>query len=623
MYGAIIGTPRRSPASVGHERAAMAAICALALLCCVLGLAARPSASTHEGFANELLDLLRVATTAALSITLLLGPGLAWRRRRQSRLDLAFVPLPGLALLVATGGLTWLLAVEVSAQLVSALVLVPVLTLLLADVVRAAPEEVLAPEERRVLAVVGCVLAIGIAHALWSVGPSGELYSGTVSRTLETGDRPDSRISFHVVQLVAHGDGPYSPQAGRYFFPFNFSTRGPVAGIASAPIVLVSGGRPPTGLPNQPWAPFDAQGFMAYRLAMMAAACTVFLSLWTLTRRLAGRRAAYLAVLLAATTPFLVHEVWFTWPKPLAASFVLLAAVCLIGRRPLAAGVLAGTGYLVHPMALLSYPALGLLALWPLTGARLRRPRVRQATLWAVGAAAFVLAWRLVNGSHYTQDDFVNYLTSANGVNHVSLGAWTSSRLVSLGNTLVPLFLPLFHSDDPHINVFGGTSPAVIHFFFQYWTGLPFGAAIVFFPLLLFGLWRAARRWPWPFFLAVLLPFLVFAIYWGSFTTGLLREGLQTWVVTLFAVLAVEQKAEGFAWLRSRPIRGLLAFRSAEVFAVAVIPTLATRHRVIGSDFILTDVLALLALAAACVLLALLVWRTHRPEARQRPAADT
>ena len=66
---------------------------------------------------------------------------------------------------------------------------------------------------------------------------------------------------------------------------------------------------------------------------MMAFACTAFLSTWTLTLRLAGRGAARFAVLLAATTLFLVHEVWFTWPKMLAASFVVLAAVAVLGRR--------------------------------------------------------------------------------------------------------------------------------------------------------------------------------------------------------------------------------------------------------------------------------------------------
>ena len=594
---------------VGPERAAIVAICALALLACVLGVAARPSGSTHEGLANGLLDLLRIASTASLVITVLLGPGLAWRTWRQGTFDLAFVPLPGLALLAATGGLTWILAGDVSPRLVSAVVLIPVVALLLAAVLRAGPGEILAPGEHRLLGIVGCVLGIAIALSLWSVGPSGELYSGTISRTLEAGDRPDSRISFHVVQLVANGDGPYSTQAGSLFYPFNFSTRGALAGVASAPVVLVAGGKPPRGLPNQPWAPFDAEGFMAYRLAMMAFACTVFLSLWTLTRRLAGRRAAYLALLLAATTPFLVHEVWFTWPKLLAASFVLLAAACVIERRPVAGGLLAGVGYLAHPMALLSYPALGLIALWPLTGARLRRPQIGQGLLWAAGAAVFPIAWRLANGSHYTQDDFLQFLTSANGVHHAPLGDWISSRLVSLGSTLVPLFLPIFHPGDPHINVFGGTSPGVIHFFFQYWTGVPFGVAIVFLPLLLLGLWRAAVRWPWAVFVTVLLPFLIFTVYWGSITTGLLREGLQTWVVTLFAVLAVEQRAEGFAWLRSDPIRGLLALRTVEVLALALVPVLATRHRLLDSHFALIDVCALLALITLCALLARSIWR--------------
>jgi hypothetical protein len=124
------------------------------------------------------------------------------------------------------------------------------------------------------------------------------------------------------------------------------------------------------------WTPFDAQGFMAYRLAMMTFASTSFLSVWALTRRLAGERAAWLAVLLGVTTPFLVHEIWFTWPKLLAASFVLMAALRLLDRRWISAGVFVGVGYLVHPLVLLSIPALLLLALWPLRGMELLRPRI-------------------------------------------------------------------------------------------------------------------------------------------------------------------------------------------------------------------------------------------------------
>jgi hypothetical protein len=605
---------------IDRERAAMLGVCVLALLACVLGATAPPSAHPHESPGQQALDMVRVVSTAALAATLILGPGIVWRARRGwRRVDLGFVPLPGLALLAVTGGLAWALAGEVAPRLVCFLALIPVLVWLLGSVLRMEAGAMLQAEERRVLLVVGCVLGLAVARAMWSLGPSGELYAGAVSRTLEVGDRSDSRISFHVVQLVTHGTAPFSALGRAYFFPYDFSSRGPLSGIASAPVVLLAGGRPPTGLPNQAWAPFDQQGFMAYRLAMMAFASTAFLSLWTLTRHLGGRTAARLALLLAATTPFLVHEVWFTWPKLLAASFVLLAFASVIAGRPLLAGVLIGIGYLVHPVALLFLPPLALLALWPLVGARLRRPRLKQALLVAAGAAVFLVSWRLVNGSHYSQSDFLDYLTAAGSQTHsylpihVTLGTWLSDRLESVGNTLVPMELFLFSADAPQINVFGGSSPGVIHFFFQYWGSLPFGIGILFFPLALLSLWRACRRWTWAVVVTVVLPFVGFAVYWGSFNTGMLREGLQPWILMLIAVIALEQRHEGFAWLRSPATRAILALRSAEVLAVAMVPTLATRHRLLDQHFALTDTVALLAMVAFCGCLGALVWSERGP----------
>ena len=127
----------------------------------------------------------------------------------------------------------------------------------------------------------GCALGIAIGRALWALGPLYELYGGMVSRTLEVGGRSDSRIPFVIVQLVANGAGPFSKLAAAYLNPFDFSSRGPLAGLASTPIVLARGGRPPVDLPNQPWMPFDPQGFMAFRIAMMTFAATSLLSLWT------------------------------------------------------------------------------------------------------------------------------------------------------------------------------------------------------------------------------------------------------------------------------------------------------------------------------------------------------
>lgn len=591
----------------------MLALWALAAAACLLGVFAKPPESVVGSRSGQLLDLIRLCCGTALVLVVLLGPGIVLRALLDRRdVGLGFLPLPGLALLIATGGLAWLLADSSGAAAISLAILAPVLLALLAGIVRAEPEGMLEPEERRALIAVGALLGLAISRALWSLGPEGELFAGQISRTFEVGSRPDSRIPFHVVQLVAHGTAPYSELGSSYFSPYNFSSRGPLAGIAEAPLVLSAGGRSPTTMPDQGWSPFDAQGFMAFRLAAMTLSCTALLSLWTLVRRLAGARAAQLAVLLAATAPVLLHEVWFTWPKLLAASFVLLAAVCLIDGRALRAGLLVGVGYLIHPMALLSVPALLLIALWPLVGARFPRPRLKPGVLLLLGIGAFALLWKIVNGDHFQQDGFLSYVTEAGpGIKATPWGdpgTWFSHRLESLGNTVVPMMLAGFHGDNPSINLFGGESTPLVHIFFQYWNTLPFGVAIVFFPLLLISLWRAWRRWKWPVTVAVLVPFLTFLVYWGSYTTGMLPEGLQTWVLTLFAVVAIQQWAAGFPWLRATPIRVLLVLRALELLAAATVTTVVASGQLVSAQYELTDAVALLGIVGFSAALAALVW---------------
>lgn len=594
---------------------ALLALLALAAIGLLLGVVEPPAAGVHGGRGEQLLDLLRTLGTAALAIAVLLGPGVIWKATAppDRPVGLAFIALPGLLLLFGIGLLAWLLGGSVAPRDTCLAVVAPVLAALIFAALAGSGEDVFEPEERRTLLVVGCVLGLAIARALWSLGPEGELYGGTISRSLEVGDRSDSRISFILPQLVAHHAGPYSGFATTMFFPYNFSSRGPVPGLASTPVVLLAGGHPPEGFPEEPWAPFDYGGFAAYRIAMMTFACTAFLALWDLTRRLLGTAAARLALLLAATTPFLVHEVWFTWPKMLAAALILAAAICVIERRPFAAGLLAGLGYLMHPVALLSLPVLGLLALWPLRGAIWNRPRIMQGVGLVAGLAVFVLAWRLYNGSHYDQKQFVEYFRNAGLDLRPTIPHWFHYRLDSLGNTVVPLLLPLGSTQSPSINVVGGTSPGVVHFFFQYWNTVPFGMAIVFLPMLLVGLWRALRRWPWATTATVLIPFFLFVVYWGSSTAGLMREGLQAWALTVVIVLACEQAASGFGWLRSTPARVVLVLRAVEVFAVAAVPTMATRHEVVTGLYPVTDSVAFLAILAFPTLLGVLVWRLRPP----------
>lgn len=597
-----------------RERIVLLAVLALAALGALLGLVAEPAAGVHGGLREQALDLLHVLGTVALVLALLLGPGTAWRAlgERGRGPGLGFLALPGLLLLIGLGGLAWALAGAADPRAVCFALAGPVLVALAATLLWAEPGPLFDREERRCLLVAGSVLGLAVARALWSLGPEGELYGGTISRTLEVGERSDSRISFIVPTLVANDAGPYGALGAGQYAPYNFSSRGPLSGLASSPIVLLSGGRPAPGFPDQPWSPFDAQGFAAYRLAMIVFACTAFVSLWDLIRRLAGSAAAYFGLLLAATTPFLVHEVWFTWPKMLAASLVLMAAICVISRRPWQAGLLLGLGYLMHPVALLSAPALALIALWPLRGARWNRPQITQLVLLGAGIAVFALAWRLLNGDHYDQSSFLNYFREANPNPYPGLGEWLEFRFESIANTLVPFLLLVTSTGHHAVNAVGETSPATIHFFFQYWNTLPFGLAIVFFPLLLFGLWQAGRRWPWPIVATVVVPFLLFAVYWGSSPTGMMREGLQAWAFTLCAVLACWQAATGFGWLRSLPVRILLTLRVVEVLAVAMAPTLLTRHQLLSGTVELTDAVAVAAILGFSGCLAALVWSSSK-----------
>lgn len=589
----------------------------------MLGAAFPVADGSEVGKWRELLDLVRVVTTIALTLVLLFGPGVLWRAGSGRAVRLALVPLPGLALLILTGGLAWALGGEVDPRIVCFAVSAPTLGLVLGALIGAGPEDFFDREEQWTLLVVGLALGVAVGRSLWSLSVEGELFGGTISRNLVAEGRPDSRISYFLPQLIANHSSPYSEASNLLHAPYNFSSRGPLPGMAATPIVLVTGGRPPLAAPEMPWRPFDPEGFMAFRLAMITFSCTALLAVWELVRKLAGRRAARFSVLLGVSTPFVVADMWFTWPKLLAATFVLIGGLYIIERRSYRSGLLVGAGYLMHPSALLGVSGVGLLALWPPDRRpRWLRPDLKSAVLFVLGVALSVVAWRLLNGSHYIQEGFYEYVTQAYPEYHPSIGEWLNYRAASLANTVIPLFLPVFYGDNSSINTFyGGNSPAVVHFAFQYWTGVPFGFGILFFPFLLISLWTALRRWTWPVVATILIPFVLFEIYWGGGPlTGLLREGMQSWVLAVIVVVAVQQGADGLPWLRSKLVLGVLCVRALEVVIAAVAPVLGTHDlEAFGNGYGINDVVALGLIVGCAAAMAVLIWRLPGPGDHRGP----
>jgi len=567
-------------------------------------LLAMPPLGQFVGISYQLLAL--VAATG-----LVFMPGLALRgmlRGRGRELPFVLLPIFGSLLAACLGAGIWIFAGKIAPQ---TLVLGFALPLLLgmAWYFRGHPLAALTtPLERRVLAIALLAAALATAKASYAVGPTGDLYQDRISRTLEVGDRSDSRISYHVIQLVMNGVGPYSERAKSYFDPWSFSARGPLSGLAAATFVGLAGAKPPAEKPEAFWRPFDRQGFAAYRIAMIAMAAATFVCFFGLVSLNLAPRWAFFALAVAATTPFLLHETYFTWPKLQAAGYACAAAWLLARRRPCAAGLCLGLGYLVHPLVLLSAPAFACLAAFSVCDES--RPRLRPVlAAWAgfgLVFASVLAAWQLFNWGHFGQGIFWEYLVrSEKGM------SWFATRLHSVLNTLAPMHLYWVDATNQAVNSFGGQSSGVVHFFFQYWNTAPFGFGIVAAPVLLAGLYSAARRHPWQFTAFAVLPFVLFAVYWGVCITGMMREGLHVWVLSLIYLFALgwQSSSRQNKELGAAP-RLLLGLRGVEILAMLLVPAAVSTGQWLR--FPLNDTLAIGAMAVFVALLARQLWHSPR-----------
>ena len=568
-----------------------------------------PFVITGTGVSEDAKELVLVILACANGLVMVLAPGLLIRARRaytrRLRDRFFWVPIPGILILSVTGIVAWKGPALVSPVVVCRAVLFPLATYFTYRFLRAPISSITTAMQRRILAVVIVLCALAMGKATYSVGPPGELYANKISRTLEIGSRSDSRISYHLVQIVAARTGAYSPLAKSLLAPWSFSDRGPLTGLAASPLVLAGPVKVTDRIPDQPWTVLDPEGFSAYRIAMIVFASCGLIAVFGLARYFLSSSWAFLALLVAASAPFVVHETYFTWPKMLCASFVLWAACALLSRRFVAGGLLLGLGYLCHPSALMSLPALAALVVLRgrykrLTSAGKLVHIGRAWLLMLVGLAFWLVVWRLVNLQHFAQTGFLDYFFDAGGVHAQSVGMWWRARLDSLLNTLVPFFLFAVNRTNKEMNALGGHSPWVVEFFQQYWDALPFAAGIVFFFALLRVLYAALRnalQWlVWVF----IVPLLFFTIYWGGATTGMMREGLHAWFLGLmiFAVV-IWRKFLPDSRAFWRFCSFALLFRGVEIICLLLAPAIATRHAILQRQFALSDAISLAAMLAA------------------------
>ena len=506
---------------------------------------------------------LRVATTLALSLVLLWGPGLLLAPAAAAAGTRALWFLgTGPLTLAATGMLLWGSAPWLAAGTRGMLAAALLGAWWLAIGARARRVGWQLPGEagwRHAVGVAALAVAAVAAKASFSTGTAGELFRGTVSRNFALSDRIDSRFSFYAVQAAAHGWGPADERTERFYYPWTYFSRGPLPGLVAIPLVLGTGGRPPTEHAEETWSPFDAGGFATYRLVQYTLAAAVIPAVYLLLLPLAGAGWALAGAGLLALTPFGLHEILFTWPKWAATAWLAAAFTLVHARQPIAAGLAVGLGFLHHPLVLLWTPWL---AFW--CAGRHRpggRAMLAGVVRLTVASAALVLPWMLAGRllPHLPetpfagQGGFIRYFFLADA-QHATLETWLRTRWMNLANTFVPLHLLLDPASAGHFRLSSAYEPssALTRLTFLWWNTLPFATGLSLWAITLVALARAWHSHRAALVLFAAAPALLLVVYWGWEPLGLMREcghPLLLALVALAVVVGANRAPGAAAWL--------------------------------------------------------------------------
>lgn len=483
-----------------------------------------PFLSTGSVLSSGLM-WLRSITTFALACVLIWFPGLVAQRTAKSSWGRATLLVgTGPLLLAFVGGMVWL-AGGVISPLLLGLVLTSVLWFTLGVAVwRQSPE--VSSELGTVWVVSVLVAFAGMSKAGFSRGPEGELYRGTISRTLAVGERSDARISYHVVQCVAFHYAPRSAEAHVYFLPYAFFSRGPLAGLAAAPIVLATAGMPSLGHPDATWEPFDETGFAAYRMVSMLLASQVVVACFLVLGAFVDPRWAVIGAGTLALSPFGFHEVFFTWPKWEATTWVLFSFLAAHHRRALVSSLCLVIGYYYHPMAVLFAPWIGL---WLL--GRIKREGwtwIRASLQFGPPIFLLILPWYLQGG----QSSFTDYLFRAQNGSREPL-EWLATRWQVFTNTFVPFKLYFFDPNNSGTVSIYGPTREMDRYLFGVWSTYPLAAGIVLWTLTMIAAVRGFRRYRAAWIVLLVGPALFLTVYWSATSSGLMRECAHPWFVSV------------------------------------------------------------------------------------------
>jgi hypothetical protein len=449
-------------------------------------------------------------------------------------------------------------------------------------------------------------------------------FPGSLVSARVTNLPPDHLFPVGVAQVFQHGGDLEQPHIGG---PWDLTDRTPLAGAATASVLSASGTTLPTRpmweLPRAELVPEvrDHHGYWFAHLVLVFFNCFVVVGIAAFAWSIFGRRAATVAALVAAVNPYVFTHEFFTWPKMLAAYFVLLHWVLVRERRlPVLAGVLAGLAYLSHPLAgLFVVPSLVVLLV-----------RDARRGLRALGGVlGVVLPWQVWTAAEAHPSRLLTYplgytMRHPNHFGTELSNAWNAFTAAGLGHALQVRWDEIYYSLVP-IDVARNfaTLPAGCDcisaaeaWFTIHDRTVPGTVLYALCPFVVYGLfqWHRRARWEPAWMLGGgVVPILLF---WGVAGRGLGADVLQPLGAALVAV-----GGGGLVLVGRRRWRvagsALLVIESASVVWWGLF---AQRPAAASSDVVLA---VALWLAPALLLLAV-VWRgapRETAKARRGPRA--
>ncbi|MFG1396598.1 hypothetical protein [Roseixanthobacter pseudopolyaromaticivorans] len=502
-----------------------------------------------------------VCLSALILLALLLVPGLWWNARvgAPRRLPSAFVPLPGLLALAATGLLLWVL--HPANHLLVALLYGGATVALALDLARlwwrrGTARASLGDQGPGVFVLWGAMIAMAMAVGLNPLPIAQETHAETVIPARMVASPPDHIIPYITAAYMFHGkDG--IERSKDYFGEWSVASRGPLIPLATNTLLYVFGSttQDTPNLERKPW-PGTADGAYLARLLGWIANGMVVLGAGHLLLVLGIRPASrpwMLGCLWVALAPSMLINTVFLWPKVLAGFFILLSFASLIQQRWILAAGCGVLAWLSHPVGLLFLPPLGLVAIWTaFAAAKSTREggiaAVRAVLVFTVSAAVLMVPWLAYKTWLGAHDLFMDYLLGdgRGTAPALSVWAWLGTRWDNFWLTLSPA--AYYYSGHMRVWTDGPVSDA-LRWTVQYAKTLPGGLGLFLFAPAYIAMARPGADPRLRQLLTVTVTtFALMLLVWGYSRDGLGRNSLEP-LVPLVIVLCAAQAKAGPVWL--------------------------------------------------------------------------